>query len=431
MAPIKQLGALAVGLATGALGAKRSPLRRVAELDKANLRGFSFAQGNASSFDQFTSVSGRSLESGSPDHALRQARFAESAAYVELHNSKTDRLWTAALNEYSDWTLEELAALKGEFVPRSGRRTGGGSSSSFLEAQEEDDRTPLPETVDWLHLNTAKDVQSQGACGSCWAVATTTLLRFHNEIHRKDSTPFSTQQLVSCVPNPRHCGGNGGCQGATTELAMTYVMKHGLVHAKDFPYLAKGPDVAPCPQGMEAVEMMHALVETGDVDIGLENNGENAGGLSIGVKGWTLLPENEMKPLMRALYESGPAKVSIAVPEGFYSYSEGIMDGCPKDAVISHGAVLLGYGADAVRNSQYWTLQNSWGPNWGEDGHFRFLRRSAMYEESKGCGWDREPTKGNGCPDGPSKLRVCGMCGILSNAIVPNMEVTSKVPQTA
>ena len=30
------------------------------------------------------------------------------------------------------------------------------------------------------------------------------------------------QELVDCVPNPKSCGGTGGCSGATVELAMSY-----------------------------------------------------------------------------------------------------------------------------------------------------------------------------------------------------------------
>ena len=28
---------------------------------------------------------------------------------------------------------------------------------------------------------------------------------------------------MDCVPNPKSCGGTGGCSGATVELAMSYV----------------------------------------------------------------------------------------------------------------------------------------------------------------------------------------------------------------
>ena len=35
--------------------------------------------------------------------------------------------------------------------------------------------------------------------------------------------PFST--FKDCTPNPEHCGGDGGCEGATSELAFEYASK--------------------------------------------------------------------------------------------------------------------------------------------------------------------------------------------------------------
>ena len=33
------------------------------------------------------------------------------------------------------------------------------------------------------------------------------------------------QQFQDCTPNPEHCGGDGGCEGATSELAFEYASK--------------------------------------------------------------------------------------------------------------------------------------------------------------------------------------------------------------
>ena len=37
-------------------------------------------------------------------------------------------------------------------------------------------------------------------------------------------------QLVGCVPNTRHCGGGGGCDGATAELAFQYAAERLRAH---------------------------------------------------------------------------------------------------------------------------------------------------------------------------------------------------------
>ena len=37
---------------------------------------------------------------------------------------------------------------------------------------------------------------------------------------------LSPQQMVSCAENPEHCGGTGGCDGSTPELAMDYTIQN-------------------------------------------------------------------------------------------------------------------------------------------------------------------------------------------------------------
>ncbi|CAJ1411490.1 unnamed protein product, partial [Effrenium voratum] len=69
-------------------------------------------------------------------------------------------------------------------------------------------------------------VKNQGHCGSCWAFAATSTMESHAAIASKVMTELSSQQLVSCVENPRACGGTGGCDGATAELAFEYLVDH-------------------------------------------------------------------------------------------------------------------------------------------------------------------------------------------------------------
>ena len=81
----------------------------------------------------------------------------------------------------------------------------------------------MPEEKNWMHLAVAKNIRDQGSCGSCWAVATVSVLEAHYEIYSAKGGPtksFSPQQTLECTPNPNECGGQGGCKGATVELAL-------------------------------------------------------------------------------------------------------------------------------------------------------------------------------------------------------------------
>jgi hypothetical protein len=120
---------------------------------------------------------------------------------------------------------------------------------------------------------------------------------------------------------------------------------------------------------------------------------------------------------MQSLVQRGPAAVAVFASLWF-TYSHGIFDGCEKDAVIDHAVALLGYGNDRKLGNKYWTIQNSWGPEWGENGRIRLLRRDD--DESEHCGIDKQPMEGTGCDGGPAEVKVCGMCGVLYDTVVPH-----------
>jgi hypothetical protein len=205
-------------------------------------------------------------------------------------------------------------------------------------------------------------------------------------------------------------------------------MKRGLRKETDFPYEERDDIACPAHAQLPDAKKSSSLVSRGSGEGQGDEEDEVMTGASIGMTGFSELPENQLEPLMRALYEVGPAKVSIAIPEGFHQYESGVMDECPRDAVVTHGAVLLGYGEDHKLGVKYWKLQNSWGPEWGEEGRFRFLRQDKQIEEGKSCGWDNEPEKGNGCLGGPDRVRVCGTCAILSNAVIPHFQKKQTQP---
>jgi len=267
-------------------------------------------------------------------------------------------------------------------------------------------------------LNSVNNILDQGQCGSCWAVAATNVLRAHSEIYG-EAKLFSPQQIVSCTPNPHKCGGTGGCEGATAELAMDYVLENGLVDDEEFPYTEVGmiPSTPKCPSKMKPPRNSR---------IGLNNAKISAydGGNNIGMIGWERLPENKLDPLMRALVEKGPVAVSVAASDVWSFYEQGIMDDCVKDAVVNHAVTLIGYGSDG--ENPFWLILNSWGSGWGESGHMRILRRDSEEEtEEDFCGWDHQPEVGNGCEGGPTKQRVCGTCGMLFDTVVPHFKDTS------
>jgi len=354
-------------------------------------------------FDSFVELHARSYHRESAEFGERKALYQQRVADAEIHNSNPDKIWVAGVNKLWDWTESELATLRGW---DGAMKPEGGSSArsirahgSFLQRNKTTEELPvvlakdLPKEHSWDMLETFAYVKNQASCGSCWAIASATVIEAHHEINFDgEHKIFSTQQIVECTPNPRHCGGEGGCKGATAELAMDWVVKNGLALAADVPY--KGMDGA-CTAAPKQTA---------------------AGGAALGMIGWETLPINKYEPLVRALTNDGPVAVSVAA-DTWFQYDEGIFNGCPKDAVVNHLVVALGYGEE--KGHKYWIIQNSWGADWGEQGIIKLER----HDEGAGyCGMNNDPQKGVACKGDTKPVKVCGMCGVLFDSVVPHFK---------
>lgn len=367
-------------------------------------------------FDTFIAEYKRSYVPGSSEYEDRRKLFESRIEKVRTHNSKPARLWNAVINHLSDRTERELVALRGlrpmRAVEKSGAVQPHRQKGHFLHQVKND---VFPEEVSWTNLTSVRKDTDQASCGSCWAVATATMLSANAEIkgYRKD---FSAQELVDCVPNPHKCGGTGGCEGSTVELALNWFTENGLADTQVTPYL--GQD-GRCKKAARPIASL--LSGSGDesldamIRVGFHAPlSAHSAGVALGLRGWERLAENEYEPLMAAVAFTGPVAVSVAADQ-WNQYGSGIFDDCGRNAVVDHAVTLVGYGVDATRNNKpFWRIKNSWGSSWGEDGFIRILRHVG---ESY-CGTDYQPELGTGCQGGPTSVKVCGMCGILYDSVV-------------
>eukprot|EP00747_Dinoflagellata_sp_TGD_P163639 gnl/TRDRNA2_/TRDRNA2_182517_c0_seq1.p1 gnl/TRDRNA2_/TRDRNA2_182517_c0~~gnl/TRDRNA2_/TRDRNA2_182517_c0_seq1.p1 ORF type:complete len:479 (+),score=66.97 gnl/TRDRNA2_/TRDRNA2_182517_c0_seq1:57-1493(+) len=386
-------------------------------------------------FESFIQKYQRTYVLGTNEYAMRRELYQKRAAEIEEQNCRHSS-WKATINRLADWTDDELSALRGW---RGARRptVGGkdGRPAPNVQLVRSAPHDPLPSNVSWAHLKSLKEIEDQKTCGSCWAFAAGQVLKANYEIAHKETRTFSYQQIVDCAPNPLACGGTGGCDGATIEIAFLYALENGLETLGTYPYNSKnnkcsvahaaytGGKVANAPDGKSSGLIQQAAhYNMYDVSLGETKYGLRAqGGASFGLIGYQRLPENQLEPVMRALAEAGPVGVSIATNPGWNRYNRGIMDKCRKDAIIDHAVVLLGYGqatAASEHRLKYWLIQNSWGADWGEAGRIRLIRHDDQ-EEAAFCGIDDKPEIGSGCNGGPSEVKVCGSCGILYDAVLP------------
>lgn len=352
---------------------------------------------NAVSFEDFMVEHGRAYKQGSSDYEERKNVFLQTKQQVDDQNSKPGRLWTASLNKFSDWSESELKTVRG-YVHNPQHHSAG---LSFSQKDHITTRHRVSETMDWRNLTTSQKSKDQGACGSCWAVAAVSTLNAHHEIHRGHPADFSVQELVDCVPNPRECGGKGGCEGATVELALGYVQTSGLSSESQVPYTAR---TGKCAKSSSLLEERDALTSLLDDDAG-------TAGASFGMTGFQTLPSNGYMPLLQAV-ASGPVAVSVAA-DAWSLYDSGIFDGdCGN--IVDHAVTLFGYGKQGAE--KYWIVKNSWGGDWGENGYIRLLRHE---NEESFCGIDNKPQMGLACKGENDPITTCGMCGILFDSVVP------------
>lgn len=350
-------------------------------------------------FESFVELHARKYRRGSTEFEQRKALYQQRLTDAERHNRASDKIWTAGVNKLWDWTESELQTLRGwdgANMPDGGHSRSISRHAAFLQQKAD-----LPKEKMWETLETFAYTKNQAACGSCWAIASSTVLEAHNEIYNKNHRIFSTQQIVDCTPNPRHCGGEGGCKGATAELAMEWVLKNGLQNASERPYTGQDEACVRAPSVM--------------AHLGTDAARSSQTGAAFGMVGWSTLPKNEYEPLVRALAEVGPVAVSVAAGQWF-AYEAGIFNGCPKDNVIDHAVVAMGYGEEA--GNKYWIIQNSWGQDWGENGFIRMFRHA----EGGYCGMNNDPQKGVACKGETKPVPVCGMCGVLFDSVIPHFK---------
>lgn len=404
----------------------------------------------ATKFQHFVAKYGRTYAPDSEEYLRRRQIFEGHVKEIDALNARHGQLWQAEVNHFSDRTDDELKkyrgyrhqSRRGEVVAATTATTGALISNSSTSTNEQDTTIAVPKEKMWTHLNNSRYIRDQGECGSCWALATIGVLgaRYElraNALHGKERN-FSAQELVSCVENPQQCGGQGGCSGATMELGMDYIMQHLIAQEEENPYSAHD---GKCKRIV--------LDEQGSSRSGRISSTKRAGGSAaemLGLTGFKALPTNKLEPLLLALMD-GPVGVSVAAG-GWHYYARGIYDMCDRDAVVDHAVVLYGYGEAKVgppsHMEKYWLIQNSWGPAWGEaspgskDDKTRGFIRMKRHEDSSYCGVDSKPELGSGCKGGPEKVTVCGMCGILYDAVAPLVShdrhvvaapVTKQVPQ--
>jgi C1A family cysteine protease len=243
---------------------------------------------------------------------------------VRQHNAG-NHTWTAGINEFSDLSREEFAALMACTF----------SADEFVAEYEDlEFNANNANDMDWRDKGAVNAVKNQGQCGSCWAFgAIATLEGMVKAVQGKDLPNLSEQQLVDCSGST----GNQGCNGGMPDRALNYLKTAGSCYTSDYPYTAKGGScqVSKCTKG----------------------------------KIQTAGPKNAKgEPTLENMLNTQPISVAIDASSAFQRYSQGTFSGPCSSSSINHAVTAVGY------TSEYWIVRNSWGTGWGQKGYIYMKR---------------------------------------------------------
>lgn len=200
----------------------------------------------------------------------------------------------------------------------------------------------LPSSFDWRQQTALHPVRDQGNCGSCWAMASTSVFEDTLRIKSKVTRDVAEQFPLSCSKSL--LGEDWSCNGGFYAYDI-FKSPWGAVNESDFPYTASD---SACKSGLKYYEK---IISWANID-----------------------PDNPLPDtgaIKSAMFMYGPIGVAVAVDNDFSAYSGGIHKKCnatPDKVGLNHAVVLVGWN-DA--DGGYWIMRNSWGTGWGENGFMK------------------------------------------------------------
>lgn len=293
--------------------------------------------------------------------------FRKSEEIIQALNAQGDAEY--GHTRFSDLSPEEFSRT---FLPRPMDAAEGRRGSGPYAAPSGD----LPDAVDYRSLGAVTPVKDQQDCGSCWAESAVGNIESRWYLARKSSlsapVPLSVQQVLECDNH------DYACYGGFPKGAFEYALSHGgLASEADYPYNVNGHTIClanqtfneTCGDGMCGDPPL-----TSYCDQTCRDKQENP---AAKINSWVSLPQDEDQ-IAAAVAADGP--VSVAMDAGgplalvlpwLQFYKRGVANPrCSNE--LNHGVLIVGFGQDAGK--KYWTIKNSWGAKWGEQGYFRLLR---------------------------------------------------------
>lgn len=193
------------------------------------------------------------------------------------------------------------------------------------------------------------DVKDQGWCSSSWALSTVGVASDRISIGRGERVNLGAQGLLNCDTR-----GQAGCKGGHVDQAWHFLRKTGSWEEDCIPYRGS-PSVCQIPR-------CHAYRTQPAYRVGRSNT--------------YTLPRRREHDIMYEISNQGPVQTILQINTDFFMYTSGVYKktNLARPEPAGHHAMrIVGWGEDET-GLKYWTLANSWGREWGEQGLVRVAR---------------------------------------------------------
>ncbi|XP_053613978.1 uncharacterized protein LOC128677282 [Plodia interpunctella] len=260
----------------------------------------------------------------------------------KMHEFNVKEMGTAkyGVTRFADLTYEEFSAKYLGLKPSKKNENNIPWSQAKIPKLRS-----VPSSFDWRERGAVTEVKDQGSCGSCWAFSVTGNIEGQWKLSQGELVSLSEQELVDCDKL------DDGCNGGLPDNAYRAIEQlGGLELENDYPY--EGSD---------------------------DKCSFNKTKARVFISGAVNITSNETD-MAKWLVKNGPISIGINA-NAMQFYMGGVshpwkMLCNPKN--LDHGVLIVGYGVKDYplfnKHLPYWTIKNSWGKSWGEQGYYRVYR---------------------------------------------------------
>jgi len=274
--------------------------------------------------------------------------------------------------QFSDLSPEEFKSkYLSSMIMHPAVGKAGGLSETAIESKD------FPPSFDWRSSNAVTPVKNQDSCGSCWAesavenIESVVFIKTRNVTNATFPSPLSVEQVIECDPH------DYACYGGYPSGAYKYVIEQGgLASEATYPFNVDNHVICLANQTFnetcgDGICDDPPLTNYCDLTCSAKSHEFVAK-----ISNWKALPEDEDQ-LAAFLAENNPISVALDAGGDLISWLQFYKGGVanPKMCTttrLDHAVLLVGYGE--FNGTPYWSVRNSWGEKWGENGYFRLVR---------------------------------------------------------